>query len=144
MSAAPQIDRRYERYELQGIDRELNAWGRWIEQRIDYEGFPSFSAGMQLVSWGGGVYGDRILCLDMPTAIYAAHSRVLRLPEHEQEAVWIWYVIRVKPDGTLWPIAHKCKSAGITEAALRQRVSRARRKIAGLPVLEAVAVESQS
>jgi hypothetical protein len=132
------IDRRYERYELQGIDRELNQWGRWIELRIDYEGFPGVSCGMQLINWGTGVYADRILCLDMPTHIYAVHGRVLRLREHEQEAVWIWYVIRVKPDGTLWPIEHKCRAAGITETALRQRVSRARRRIAGLPVVEAV------
>lgn len=134
------IDRRYERYELQGIDRELNQWGRWIEMRIDYEGFPSVSCGMQLINWGTGVYGDRILCLDMPTHIYATHGRVLRLREHERDAVWIWYVIRVKPDGTLWPIAHKCDAAGITETALRQRVSRARRRIAGLPILEEVAL----
>lgn len=132
------LDNRYERYELQGINRELNQWGRWIEQRIDYEGYPSVSMGLQLVSWGAGVYGDRILCLDMPTAIYATHARVLRLSEHEQEACWIWYVIRVKPDGTLWPIEHKCRAAGITESALRQRISRARRHIAGLTVLEIV------
>jgi hypothetical protein len=134
------IDRRYVRYELQGVDRELNQWGRWIEMRIDYEGYPSVSVGMQLINWGTGVYGDRILCLDMPTHIYAVHGRVLRLQEHERDAVWIWYVIRVKPDGTLWPIDHKCRQAGITEAALRQRVSRARRKIAGLPILEEVAL----
>lgn len=133
------LDNRYERYELQGINRELHNWGHWIEQRIDYEGFPAFSIGLQLVSWGSGVYGDRILCLDMPTAIYATHARVLRLPEHEQEAVWIWYVVRVKPDGTIWPVEHKCRTVGISEAALRQRIHRARRKIAGLPLLEAVA-----
>jgi hypothetical protein len=132
------IDRRYERYELQGIARELNLWGKWIEDHIDYEGFPSVSAGMQLINWGSGIYGDRILCLDMPTHVYAVHGRVLRLPEHEQEAVWIWYVIRVKPDGTVWPIDHKCRAVGITGSALRQRVSRARRRIAGLPVMELV------
>lgn len=134
------IDHRYERYELQGISRELNTWGKWIEDHIDYEGFPPVSAGMQLVSWGSGIYGDRILCLDMPTHVYAVHGRVLRLPEHEQEAVWIWYVIRVKPDGTVWPIEHKCRAVGISECALRQRVSRARRRIAGLPALMLVDV----
>lgn len=132
------FDRRYERYEIQGISRELYAWGHWIEQRIDYEGFPTFSVGISLINWGSSQYGDRILCLDMPTAIYATHARVLRLPEHEQEAVWIWYVIRVKPDGTIWPIEHKCRTVGISEDALRQRVSRARRRIAGIPVLALV------
>lgn len=133
------VERKFERYELQGINRELNEWGRWIELRIDYEGYPSFSAGMQLVALGGGTPSDRILCLDMPTRIYATHARVLMLSEHERDAVWIWYVIRVKPDGTLWPIEHKCRTVGISESAIRQRVSRARRKIAGLPILEAVA-----
>lgn len=139
VSAVVERNRQLERYELQGIDRELNQWGRWIEMRIDYEGFPSVSVGTQLINWGTGVYGDRILCLDMPTHIYAVHGRVIRLREHEQEAVWIWYVIRVKPDGTLWPIDHKCRVAGISEPALRQRVSRARRRIAGLSVAQAVA-----
>lgn len=132
-------DRRYERYELQGIDRELNQWGRWIELRIDYEGFPSVSMGLSLINWGSGVYGDRILCLDMPSHVYAVHGRVLRLREHEQEAVWIWYVIRVKPDGTLWLIEEKCRRLGVTESDLRRLVARARRKIAGLPTMEAVA-----
>lgn len=132
------LDRRYERYELQGIDRELRTWGKWIEDHADFDGYASESKSCSLQAWGGGEYGHRILCLDMPTHVYAVHGRVLRLREYEQEAVWIWYVIRVKPDGTLWPIEHKCRTAGITEAALRQRVSRARRRIAGLPVLEAV------
>lgn len=133
MSAAPQIDRLYERYELQGIDRELNAWGRWNERHMDFEGYPGISA---LEAWragrGGGSPGHKILCLDMPDAVYAVHGRVLRLSEQDREALWIWYVIRVKPDGTLWPLEHKCRTAGITEAALRQRVHRARRRMAGL------------
>lgn len=123
-------------YEMQGIKAELNAWGRWIERHLDYEGYPGISA---LEAWrngaGGGTPGHRILCLDMPTGVYATHARILlTLTEYEREAVWIWYVVRVKPDGTIWPIDHKCRAAGITEVALRQRVSRARRKIAGLPV----------
>lgn len=139
VSTARARQRQLERYEMQGIHRELEQWGRWIEMRIDYEGYPSFSAGLQLISWGSGTYSDRILCLDMPTHIYATHARVLRLPEHEQEAIWVWYVIRVKPDGTIWPIEHKCKTVGgITEQALRQRVCRARRKIAGLPDVDMV------
>jgi hypothetical protein len=130
------LDRHAERYELQGINYELNVWGRWIEKHMDYEGYPGISA---LEAWrigpGGGSPGHRVLCLDMPTIVYAVHGRILQvLTEYEREAVWIWYVIRVKPDGTLWPIEHKCRKAGITEEALRKRVSRARRKLAGLPV----------
>lgn len=135
MSAVSIDQRTRERYELDGINSELNAWGRWIEKHMDYEGYPGITTvEAWLMGRGGGTGGHRILCLDMPTPIYATHGRVLRLTEYEQEAIWVWYVVRVKPDGTLWPIEHKCKTAGITEAALRQRVSRARRKIAGLPV----------
>lgn len=135
MNAA--VDQRHaERYELQGINYELNVWGRWIEKHMDFEGYPGVSA---LEAWrsgrGGGLPGHKILCLDMPTMVYAVHARVLQvLTEFEREAVWVWYVVRVKPDGTLWPIDHKCKKAGITEDALRKRVSRARRRLAGLPV----------
>lgn len=135
MSACTIEQRTEERYTLDGINAELNAWGRWIERHMDYEGYPGINAvEAWLMGRGGGTGGHRILCLDMPTHIYATHGRVLRLTEFEQEAIWVWYVVRVKPDGTIWPIEHKCKTAGITEAALRQRVSRARRKIAGLPV----------
>ncbi len=135
MNAA--VDQRHaERYELQGINYELNVWGRWIEKHMDFEGYPGVST---LEAWrsgsGGGTPGHKILCLDMPIAVYAVHGRMIQvLTEYEREAVWIWYVIRVKPDGTLWPIEHKCKKAGITEEALRKRVSRARRRLAGLPV----------
>jgi hypothetical protein len=130
------LDRHAERYELQGINYELNVWGRWVEKHMDFEGYPGVSA---LEAWrsgrGGGSPGHKILCLDMPPMVYAVHARLLQvLTEYEREAVWIWYVIRVKPDGTLWPIEHKCRKAGITEEALRKRVSRARRKLAGLPV----------
>lgn len=129
------IDRRAERFKLQGINADLNAWGRWIELHMDYEGYPGINA---LEAWRagrGGSPGHRILCLDMPTAVYAVHGRVIQvLTEYEREAVWIWYVVRVKPDGTIWPIEHKCRRAGITEEALRKRVSRARRRLAGLPV----------
>ncbi len=137
MSAVP-ADRRYERYELQGIHRELCAWGKWIEEHADYDGHASQSASCSVELRGDGRPGHKILCLDMPVHVYAVHARVLRLPESEQEAVWIWYVIRIKPDGTIWPIAHRCRTVGITEEALRKRVSRARRRIAGLPVLELV------
>lgn len=117
------------------IDSELNLWGRWIELHIDREGYPSASSFILAVEGkGGGTNGHRILCDDMPPHIYAVHGRWLLLPEHERDAVWIWYVIRVKPDGTIWPIEHKCDAVGITEAALRQRVCRARYRIAGLSV----------
>jgi len=117
------------------IDGELNAWGRWIEVRIDRDGYASASAFISAMEGrGGGMPGHKILCDDMPSHIYAVHGRWLLLPEHERDAVWVWYVVRVKPDGTIWPIEHKCRRAGITEEALRQRVCRARYRIAGLPV----------
>lgn len=133
MNAVAVVDRNAERFELQGINYELNVWGRWIEKHMDFEGYPGVSA---LEAWrsgrGGGLPGHKILCLDMPDVVYAVHGRVLTLPEQYREALWIWYVVRVKPDGTLWPVEHKCKKAGISEDALRQRVHRARRRLAGL------------
>lgn len=120
-------------YERRVLNAELNRWGHWIEMHSDYEGYPGVNILAAYIGGsGGGSGGHRILCRDMPSAIYATHARVLTLSEPEQEAVWIWYVTRVKPDGTLWSVAERCGRLGITEEVLRKRLSRARQRIMGV------------
>ena len=126
-----------DRITRQAIDSELNAWGKWIERHTDYEGFPSVNALVaQLYGAGGGLPGHRVLCLDMPDHVYATHARVIRLPEGEQEAVYLFFAVRVKCDGTLWTVTERCRIAGIREESMRRRLARARYRILGIPIPE--------
>lgn len=119
------------------IDCELNRWGKWIERHADYTGHPSINFLVaQLYGAGGGIAGHRVLCLDMPDAVYATHMRVLRLTEAEREAVYLYFAVQVKDDGTLWTVAEKSRIYGIKEESLRRRLARARYKILGVPVPE--------
>lgn len=119
----------------QAIDGELNRWGRWIERNADYSGYPSINALVaQLHGAGGGTPGHRVLCLDMPDSIYATHARILMLNELEREAVYLFFAVKLKPNGTLWTVAEKSRIYGIKEDSLRRRMSRARYRILGLPV----------
>ncbi len=119
--------------DLAAVKAELNAWGSWIERHKDYEGYPACGP---LEAWlaggGGSPRGHRVLCLDMPVHVYATHARVLLLPEHEKEAVWVYYVPRMKDDGTLWDVREKCLKIGITHECLRKRLQRAYQKILGI------------
>ena len=127
------IDPRYERLYLRAIHHELDAWGHWIERNSDFEGYPGqTNIEAFLNGAGGSVTGHRILCLDMPSAIYATHGRVIRLNPTLQEAVWLYYVPRVKPDGTERTVRERCEIVGITENALWQRIRRAKRMILGI------------
>lgn len=127
--------RRYERLERSALEGELNRWGKWLETHSEFEGYPGVNILIAFIGGGGGgIPGHRILCLDMPTDIYATHGRVIRLPEAEQEAVWLKYVTRLKPDGTLWTVRERCVKADISEDAFHQRLSRARSRILGLPI----------
>lgn len=119
------------------IDGELNRWGKWIERHADYTGHPSINFLVaQLYGAGGGMAGHRVLCLDMPDAVYATHMRVLLLNEREREAVYLYFAVQVKEDGTLWTVAEKSRIYGIKEESLRRRLARARYKILGVPVPE--------
>lgn len=122
------------------IDSELNAWGGWLERHNDYEGYPrSDNVAAFLNGGGGGSPGHRVLCLDMPTGVYATHARVLLLPELEREAVEIFFCYRLRPNARqdqtpYYSLAEKCQMAGVEERSLRRRINRARFRIAGLPV----------
>ena len=120
-------------YDWRVIDAELNRWGKWIEARSDFEGFPGANVLVSfLMGRGGSTSGHKILCLDMPTDIYATHGRVLRCDEKQQEALWIWFVIRLHPDGTLWTLKEKSRIAKIPEHQLRNTVTQAKRRILGI------------
>jgi hypothetical protein len=129
-----------DRITRQAIDSELNSWGRWIERHADYTGHPSVNALVaQLYGAGGGTPGHRVLCLDMPDGIYATHARILMLSENEREAVYLFFAVKLKEDGTVWTIAEKSRIYGIKEDSLRRRLARARYKILGVPVPELLA-----
>jgi len=128
------FDKRYEKLERRALEGELNRWGKWIEKHSDYEGYPGVNILQAFLEGrGGGTPGHRILCLDMPTDVYSVHNRILMLSEEQREAVWVYYVTRLKADGTLWSLEERCKRLGVTEVAFRMRVSRARRRLLGLP-----------
>lgn len=129
-------------YTRRAIDGELNRWGKWIERHADYSGHPSINAIVaQLYGAGGGSPGHRILCLEMPTGVYATHMRILMLTENEREAVYLYFAVQVKDDGTLWTAQEKCRIYGIKEDSLRRRLARARYKILGIPVPEFLAMK---
>lgn len=133
MVAVMQMDRRYEQLERRALEGELNRWGKWIERHSDYEGYPRANILIAFLHGrGGGAAGHRILCLDMPTDVYSVHHRILMLTEALQESVWIYYVTRLKPDGTLWTLQERCRRAGVAEEALKQRLKRARNKLLGI------------
>lgn len=122
-------------YELKGLDGELNHWGKWIERTSDYTGYPGADIlTAALMGSGGQNPGHRVLCLDMPITVYAVHARILRLPEAEQEAVWLRYAIKMKPDGNLWTEEELCKKIKIEHKSFRQRLWRAKRRLLGLPI----------
>lgn len=124
-----------ERYERKALKAELNRWGRWLETHYMSKGYRTMDTIVAaMMGRGGGNAGHVILCLDMPTDIYATHGRVLRLPEHEQDAILIKFAVKLKPDGQLWTDRELCLTAGIDLESFQKRVNRALRRIQGLPV----------
>lgn len=127
MVSAAFDSRGHERLLLSAIGSELRRWGAWIERNMDYEGFQdenfllAFTHGR-----GGGIAGHRVLCRDMPRAIYDTHRNWLRLGEDLREAVWIYYVPHFRADGTTWEVSAKCRRADLSEDQLYRRVRRAR------------------
>lgn len=138
------IDARYEKLFRRALEGELNRWGRWIEKHSDYEGYPGVNVlEAFLMGRGGGSPGHKILCLDMPTDVYSVHHRILMLTDLLQEAVWIYYVTRVKPDGTLWTLEERCRRASIAEGTLRNRLSEARAQLLGITNRSSTSVTCQ-
>lgn len=133
MAALAEDFHQHERLYRKALDSELNRWGAWIERHMDYEGYPGTNILVAfLMGRGGNEPGHRVLCLDMPSHVYAVHGRVIRLEEKLQEALWIWYVPRLKQDGKVWTVRERCLKTGMSEDALHQRLKRARNRILGL------------
>lgn len=118
--------------EKKSLNRLLNRWGDWMEKHGHFNGYPAINILESYIGSDAGAPGHRILCLEMPIEVYTTHARVLRLPEAEREAIWLWYVPCVKENGTIWTVRERCELTGISEESLRKRVSRARMRIAGL------------
>lgn len=124
---------------MTGLDRsyvnaKLNAWGHWIERHSEVNGYPRIeNVTAYLEGAGGGAKGHRVLCVDMPEWIGKTHVRVLyALTEPEQHAVYLWYVVRIKDDGTEWSMDERCERAGISYDTLRRDLNRARYRFLGL------------
>lgn len=124
---------KYDRLFRRALEGELNRWGRWIEIHSDHEGYPGVNILVAfLMGRGGGTAGHKILCLDMPTDVYAVHGRVIRLPEDQQEALWLYYVTRLKSNGTLWTLEERCQRANVSQQELKSRLAAARERLLGI------------
>ena len=126
---------RLTRVERAQLNASLNRWGDWMEKHGDFDGYPGVNILESFIGSDLGMPGHRILCLEMPTGVYCTHQRVLRLPELERQAIWLWYVPTMKGNGTTYTVKEKCLLVGLREDALRQRVYRARLRIAGVDPL---------
>jgi hypothetical protein len=123
------------RVERKQLNAELERWGDWWEKRGHFDGYPSINILESFIGSDLGAPGHRILCLEMPLGVYCTHHRVLRLPELEREAVWIWYVPRVKANGQTYTLYEKCDITGLNEWTLRKRVQFAKLRIMGIDPL---------
>ena len=138
----------YDRQLMRGLNGELNRWGRWVESRLDWAGYPRSSAYAEslvelaalqkkrLTANGKQTRvissGHRVLMLDMPTEIYAVDRRVTRLPEELQRIVWAQYVFILKNDGTVWSFQEKAERLNVPRGIFKQMLYEAKLLIAGL------------
>lgn len=118
--------------ERRELNRLLNRWGDWVEKHMDFDGYPRANILESYIGSDLGAPGHRILCLEMPTDVYHTHQRIIRLPQAEREAVWIAYVPRMKANGTVWEVRDLLRLADIDTDAFHQRLSRAKRRLAGV------------
>lgn len=124
---------------ISGIDRsyvnaKFNQWGHWIEKHKDVNGYPRLdNVSAYLSGGGGGTKGSRVLCLDMPEEISLTHVRIIRaLDERERATVYVFYAVRMRDDGTLWPLHEKLATIGVRKSDLREILDSARMKFLGL------------
>ena len=105
-----------------------------MERHAQVNGYPRQDNLMAFLQGaGGGIGRDRILCLDMPEQIALTNIRVMNfMKEPERVAVFLWFVIRIKPDGTEWTVKERCERFHISYDTLRWRVNRARYQFLGL------------
>lgn len=131
---AQKLKKLTEYLERKAFEREMYKWGKWCVKEWERSGHPSMTVEYRAShGGGGGVLGHRILILEWPSDVLATHGRVLRLQEVEQDVVGLKYAICVKDDGNLWKREEWCLVYGISEDNFRQILSRAKKKIQGLP-----------
>lgn len=135
MSAVAEQIRTYDYYERRGLEAELHRWGRWIVKREEYNAFPNCSnTEAARVGNGGGIPEHRILCLDMPTDVYATHMRIwTALTGEERDVIYVRYAFKVNEDGSISDRRIMCQQIGLSPEAFRKRLQRAKTKILGLP-----------
>jgi hypothetical protein len=127
---APEDDRRIPGRDRSWIEAAFKAWGDWIWENRDFEGYPTAEHVTAFLNGaGGGARGHRVLCRDCPPWILFTHVIWLKLPEHEAVAVWAEYVPGVGDDGRLWTREQKCERLGIGDRAFRKRLQCARVRI---------------
>lgn len=117
------------------VNAKLNAWGHWMERHAEVNGYPRRdNITAYLEGAGGGQGRDRILCTDFrDEEIAKTHLKVLySMTDAQREAVYLYYVIRMKPDGTLWTLEERLEMAGISKQAFWQRIRAARMRYLGL------------
>jgi hypothetical protein len=125
--------RRLDGREQSAIDSELERWGEWWEKNpIDgFSGASSIAAFLE--GFGGGRPGHRILCEEMPNAVFWTHQRWLRLSPELQITVWVHFVPRVDPDtGRCWTPEERASLLEIPYGTYRVRLTRARYAMLGL------------
>lgn len=122
------------RFQMRYAESVLERWGRWIEtHQSEQHGLPKCDNVYQYAYVGrGGSGGHRILCAEMPKAIWWCNYHVIRLPPSQKEAVHAWYVYEIRPDGSTWNSDDKAKALGISVRTLYQRIHKARRRLADL------------
>ena len=126
----PQAEVRIPGRDLSWIDATFSAWGEWIWEHRDYEGYPQAdSVTSYLMGAGGGGFGSRVPVQDTPRIVRFAHGLYLMLPEIEGVVVFAEFVPGANEDGQLWTRAQKCASIQLEEEAFRKRLWRAKVRI---------------
>lgn len=128
------LTRRVHGCERSYVEYRLNAWGKWIRENEDYEGYPRAEAMTAFAEGcGGGPKGSRPLGIPMPDEISRTHIRICHaLSEAERAAIWLQYVPVERADGAVWSIEDRCRIAGVDVDAHRRRLSRAKLRYLGI------------
>jgi hypothetical protein len=118
-------------HEREVVKQWLERWGDWMERHLqDFHSLPRIeSAYASRMGRGGGTGGHRILCPIMPRLIWICDYHIGRLPDHEKEAINVWYVYKLKPDHTEWTGREKADALGISFGSLCMRKSRGIRRL---------------
>lgn len=136
MSATAESVQSIDYYERRGLEAELHRWGRWIVKREEFNAFPGCTnTEAFIMGAGGSIAGHRVLCLDMPTDVYATHMRIWTvLTGEERDVIYVRYAFKVNEDGSIVDRREMCEQAGLRPEAFRKRLQRAKTKILGLPI----------